>query len=76
MLKHHHLLVLEGLLVDGLDDWRGHGAVVPRHPVQQRLQPPLRGLDVGVQERQHVRSGRPGTWSHGNIRAVNEHSRS
>ena len=75
-LKHHHLLVLECLLVDGLDDGRGHGAVVARHPVQQRLQPALRRLDVGVQEGQHVSSGRPGASSHGVVRAVNKPSRS
>ena len=43
-------LVLESLLVDGLDDGAGHRLVVPGDPVQQRLQPARRALDVRVEE--------------------------
>ena len=36
---------------------KSFAALVPGDPVQQRLEPALRALDVGVEEGEHLRRG-------------------
>ena len=54
------VVVLQGLVVDHVDDWDHEGEGVLLDPGQERLQPAGVALAVAVQVEDHVPSGGPG----------------
>ena len=55
------VIVLQGFVVDHVDDWHHEGEGVLLDPGEERLQPARVALAVAVQEEDHVPTGGPGT---------------